>query len=189
MRTGASWSRSPAHSVTTSKECLQYLGRSDCTYNHFADMETAPQRAKQTINKLVSFALWLQVSRVTFCLLVQLWPSWWFWWTRINIIWHISLLVTDHNILALLNSLMLGIRTGLSWTKSDKLSRSSHVFDYSASEVFPLQCFLMSNTFQILPHCERDPNIWDFTRWLTKAASVPCILQHQTIIYSIAFLL
>lgn len=42
---------------------------------------------------------------------------------------------------------MLGIRTGLSWTKTDKLSRSSHVFDYSASpEVwnFPLECFLMS---------------------------------------------
>lgn len=83
---------------------IHHLADLIALYNHFADTETAPQRAKQTINKLVSFALWLQVSRVTFCLLVQLWPSWWFWWTRINISWHISLPVTDHNILTLLNS-------------------------------------------------------------------------------------
>lgn len=153
-------------------------------YNHLPDMETAPQRAKQTINKLVSFALWLQVSRVTFCLSVLQWPSWWFWWARINISWHISLLLSDHNILTLFNSLNLGIRTGLSWAKIDKQRRSSCVFGYSASPElwnFPLECFLMSSIFQILPHCERDQNIWDFTRRLTKTVPIPCILQHQTI--------
>lgn len=77
-------------------------------YNHFADTETALQRAKQTINRLASFALWLQGSRITFCLLAQLWPSQWFWWTRINVSWHISLLVTDPNNLTLLNFLSWG---------------------------------------------------------------------------------
>lgn len=40
----------------------------------------------------------------------------------------------------------------------------------------------MSTISKILPRCERDQNICDFTRRIIKAASMPCILQQQTYI-------